>query len=171
MADAFKQLVAEINKMIVSGQYSKSKAWELITKTIGTQYRKGLVRVEDNCVVLSLVSPDGTNYLYWNCFEGNNVIEHQLISPPKTEKSTKKEKPKVSYLKHLQGSIKPGEKMKFLDIDALPLPPPVANKNIHYHFDPKNPIEKHARPARTNITYTPINHDFVETPEISNNLP
>lgn len=174
MAEAFKKLTAEINKMIVSGQYSKSKAWDLITKTIGTQYRKGLIRVEDNCVVLSLVGPDGVNYLYWNCFEGNNIVEHQFISTsPKVEKSTKnKEKPKVSYLKHLQGAIKPtGGKMKFLDVDALPLPPPVHNRNIHYHFDPKNPIEEHARPANANITYTPIRHDFVETPDISNTLP
>ena len=169
MSNQFKELVADLNRMVASGQYSKRKAWDEITKRLGSKYRKGLVRVEDNCVLLSLIDPDGNNYLYWNCFDGQRSIQHELVVPARGKE---KEKPKISFLKHLEGGPTAAPpKLKFLDIDALPLPNAASNRNIHYHFDPKNPIEEHARPANTNVTYTPLRHDFVETPEISSGLP
>ncbi len=164
MGTEFEQLVEQIRRSIKDRSFSKSRLWSTISQRLKSGFKKGIVRVEDGCVILSLLGTDGTEYLYWVCFSGDQLIEHQSVHPARDRKVNQ-----LSFIQHLRPEPE-AEKMKFLDFAALP-PAPHIQREIKWHFQPKNSIERHAKPARAKVSYTPINHDFVETPDVSNYLP
>lgn len=173
MGTAFEQLVELVRRSIKDQSYSKNRLWSLISRQYRSGFRKGLVRLEDGCVILSLLGTDGTEYLYWACFSGDQLIEHQSVHRPTGDhRDHARARPDPqSFIQHLQPGPR-NDKLKFLDFaTALPPPLPRHHPEVKWHFQPKNSIERHAKPARTKVSYTPINHDFIETPEVSNSLP
>lgn len=173
MSTIFESLVSYIKSETENNSYSKERALTYINAIVRDTFKSGVIKVESKFILFDLIDFDGNEYIYWKyCTDSEPCFEHKAIHMvEKAEHRHRSPKKKDNDLiKHIMPLKKPkhqGNKLRISQLNNRGLQMPLAPKRREANWEPNNAIERHNVPANVRDTYTPLQADFLETPNIS----
>lgn len=166
MAAIFESLVSYIKSEMDNKTYSRDRAISYINAVARNTFVKGVIKVESKFVLFHLIDKDETEYIYWIAFGDNITIDHKAIH--KAAHRNKKDETMIKHIMPIKQHQTNINKLRISELKDINAHLPVPTKRKDNLFKPNNPIERHAVPANVELTFTPIDADFLNTPDIGN---